>query len=504
MSGRLKKFFCTKTAKFVAAFLILIISTLVFRSWLDNDSWFILAEGRYVAENGLFDTDVLSMHSDMSVVPQQYGAALIFWLIYQAFGPAGLYIMMLLVSVIIYFLLYKIFMLLSKKNINVSLLLTVAAGVLLNVFCFMTTRPHIFSYALMLAVIYVLELYLSTKKTKLLWLLPVLSVVQINLHASLWWMLPLVFITYIVDGVRKPKLYLQGYKLKPLIIAGVAMFAAGFLNPYGIKMITYVLSSYGSGTINMVVSVMSPFDLRSLENVVMFAAIVGVLLFCIFGKSKNIRMRHLLMFFGFLALSINSVRAIGTLILVMFFPLATIFKDADPTTTLEDKKARGTVEVWSMVVLLVVASCLFVGVVTQLKEYPYPVIYEAINVLDETVEKYGQNKAELKIYVGYNDGGYFEFRGYKPYLDPRAEVFLKKNNKKKDILAEWIDFADDGMSDRDKFLKEYDFDYIYADNFQNSRVYELGEDYELIYDYNNSDEDGGEKIRIYRHIRENE
>ena len=40
------------------------------------------------------------------------------------------------------------------------------------------------------------------------------------------------------------------------------------------------------------------------------------------------------------------------------------------------------------------------------------------------------SKNDLKIYAGYNDGGYVEFRGYKSYLDPRAEVLLKNNNGK--------------------------------------------------------------------------
>ena len=86
----------------------------------------------------------------------------------------------------------------------------------------------------------------------------------------------------------------------------------------------------------------------------------------------------------------------------------------------------------------------------------------------------------LKVYTGYNDGGYVEFRGYKPYLDPRGEVFVKKNNKKEDILQEWVDFKDKKIT-VDNFLDKYEFDYLLVR--KNDPLYELNdENYELIYD----------------------
>ena len=43
----------------------------------------------------------------------------------------------------------------------------------------------------------------------------------------------------------------------------------------------------------------------------------------------------------------------------------------------------------------------------------------------EYLEKLG--KQEYDNYIrDINDGGYLEFRGFKVYIDPRAEVFLKK------------------------------------------------------------------------------
>ena len=64
-----------------------------------------------------------------------------------------------------------------------------------------------------------------------------------------------------------------------------------------------------------------------------------------------------------------------------------------------------------------------------------------------------------RLYTSFMDGSYLEYRGYNCYLDPRAELFIKSNNKKKDILEEWFDVQKGKISYK-KFLSEYDFDYL--------------------------------------------
>ena len=89
---------------------------------LDNDSWFVLAEGRHIVQSGVYKTDVLSMHEGLNITVQNYGFAAVFYLIFSWFGPAGLYFGMIVLNFLVCFLLYKIYLLVSKKNINLSLL----------------------------------------------------------------------------------------------------------------------------------------------------------------------------------------------------------------------------------------------------------------------------------------------------------------------------------------------------------------------------------------------
>ena len=68
-------------------------------------------------------------------------------------------------------------------------------------------------------------------------------------------------------------------------------------------------------------------------------------------------------------------------------------------------------------------------------------------------------KKDVKIYTNYNTGGYLEYLGYRCYLDSRAEVFLKANNKKEDILEEYYKLQTNDLN-IDSFLKKYNFDYL--------------------------------------------
>jgi hypothetical protein len=49
------------------------------------------------------------------------------------------------------------------------------------------------------------------------------------------------------------------------------------------------------------------------------------------------------------------------------------------------------------------------------------------------------DKDRMRLFTGFNTGGYAEFEGLRPFIDARAEVFLKSNNRKADILDDYFD-----------------------------------------------------------------
>ena len=176
--------------------------------------------------------------------------------------------------------------------------------------------------------------------------------------------------------------------------------------------------------------------------------------------------------------------------LVLFFPLALVYKNVRVERILYARSARNAIMLWIGVVAICFFATQCVVLIPRVKNGPDDSLINAVDAIEEAS---GGNK-DVKVYVGYNNGGYAEFRGYKAYLDPRAEVFLKKNNGKEDILEEWEDFIM-GKVGLNEFLGKYNFDYLIVDEWHETKLYRLGnEKYEMIY------ENDDDKIKVLEKI----
>ena len=447
---------------------------------LDADSWYVLAEGKQITESGIYYTDQLSMHEDLNITVQNYGFAVFFYWIFSFFGASGIYITMIILNVIICFLLYKICMVISKKNVNLSLIIMLATDSVLAL-SFVVTRAQMVSYVFFLGLIYILEMYIKTGRKKLLLWLPIISLLQVNLHASLWPMLIVVMAVYIIDGIKIPKLHLQGYRIRPLIIVGIIMMLVGLINPYGVKMLLLMFSSYGNERFMNYIVELHPFDLRDLVNIITYVAIAISLILQIYGSKRGIRVRYLLMFFGFLALGLNSTKGLSQFILVMFLPLASMYKNTI-VGAVRNKKIRNMFLAWASVVSISCFVAMLVLVMSNMRNVPYDGLVLAVDAMDESLDE-GIDKKDLKVYSGYDSGigGYLEFRDYPVYMDSRGEVYLKANNGKEDILYEWFDFLD-GKIKSEELINKYNFDYIVAQG-EYDPFYSLSLDgYKILFD----------------------
>ena len=481
MKKLIKKFWRISTLKYLAAFLIPLIFVMMMNCKLDNDSWYVLAEGKYIAEKGIYYEDVLSMHEGLNVVVQNYGFAVIFYWIFTIFGAPGIYVTMLLLNLLICYLLYKICILISDKNVNLSLLIMMITDFALAL-SFVVTRAQMVSFVIFLALIYILELYIKKKSIKYLFLIPILSLIQINVHASLWLMLFLVISVYIIDSINKPEFKLQGYKTWPLIVFGGIGALVGLINPYGLRMISFILSSYSNAVLkDLVVELRSFSPLASIPEAIIYICIIMVGVLFIFAKHKNIRVRYILMFFGFLALGLNTVKGLSQFILVMFFPLAYLCKNARIEKIFDAKIARNSVMIWCGGISVFLCAILVPVVSLSIKPYPDENLVAAVDSIDNDLD--GREKSAYTIYTvytGYNTGGYLEYRGYKPYIDPRGEYFIEKINGKEDILKEYSDFRN-GIIKTNKMLEKYDFDYLFISG-KKDPFYELRDErYQVIY-----------------------
>ena len=439
----------------IVLFVPIAVITTLFKG-LDNDLWYLLSEGRYIIQHGIYHIDTLSMHEGFDIVVQNWLSAVLFWIIYAFLGSKGIFFMVLIVNCGICYLLYKISMLISDNNKIMSYFVTIFTDLNLSLY-FITSRPQIFSFVIMLLTIYLLELYVKNDDIKYLKFIPLLSFIEINLHASLWWFILLFMITYIIDSIRSKKFMFQGYRTKPLIIIFVISFLVGLINPYGYKAITFIFNSYGDKYMLQYIFELQPFTFRNVISTHMFILMVITVLLPLLIRKGTIRVRYVCMYLGTLLLAMNTVKGFSHFILVSIFPLALLLKDIVPKDIL---KFSG----WKKKLVYVIITILGIGLAGY-SGYRYYKMNkkiefvhdgnDAVSAMDLFANGYPAN-----TYVSFNDGGYLEFRGYKSYIDPRAEVFLYKNNHKSYIYKEYYEF-ETGQIEIDKFIKKYNFDFIF-------------------------------------------
>ena len=445
---------------YISLLILPIVLILFLKKWLDNDIWYLLSEGRYIVQNGIYHTDTLSIHSDLAIVVQNWLSAVILWIAYAFLKVKGIFFLVIICNIVICYLLYKICMLISNKNKVLSLIIPLITDLSLCLY-FIVSRPQLFSFIILLIAIYLLELYIETDNKKYVYFLPLLSFLEINLHASLWWMLILFMIPYLIDSFKSEKLKLQGYKKKPLFISFILSLLVGFVNPYGYKAIIFIFKSFGDPYMLTYIAELQPYNIKSLFgiHITSLTMLVGILF--VFFREEKIRIRYLCLFCGTLILGLISIKGFSHYFLVLLFPLAYLLKDRVPKDFSKAKK--GWKKLGSLLVVII-----GIGSVTLLvfasKQYKNVTrisdrAEDAVSVIDYFT---GGNTKNVKVYASFNNGGYVEFRGYKAYIDPRAEVFLKKNNGKADIHSEYYDFEFNKI-ELDDFLNKYNFDFLLVD-----------------------------------------
>ena len=444
----------------------------------EADIFFLLRYGEQVWNYGFPLTDFLSLHQGFHFVMQQWLSSVIFYLFYHLFGHYGLLLIVNLINISIIYMIYKFCMLLSDSNYKVSIFLTCITDLLLET-NFIVPRPFIFDFLLLVIVLYIMEVFYKKKSNKILLWLPLISLLQINLHSSTWFMLFLFMLPYIVSiGFETLKNHDVSRIYRVLGIM-ILMFLVGFINPYGIKNITYLFTSYGNEYINQLIIEMFPPLINS-YGFLTFFIMGGVLGTYIYYKKEKLSLRYGLLLLGVTILNLLHLRNLSLYIIGAIPPLSLYLKNVLRKDY--SKKATNTYKRYYKMMIGILSIYIVIVVFVTNNKFTNPLE----KGIDYLLEHY--NKENIVLYADYNNGSYCEFRGLKPYIDGRAEIFLKENNKKENILKEYYLLSNNHL-DYKQFVNKYQFThlilskkeslYYYISNDKNyTRIYR-GEDYEI-------------------------
>ena len=457
---------------------------------IDNDFFFIYKTGEYIVNNGFPTTDFLSMHSSMQIIAQQWLSAVIYYFAYELLGKAGVIMFVMLCYSLFCVLMYRLTQAITD-NPFIAGMVSLAAD-LLAATMFETSRPQAITMLLILLELLMLECFVKKGKIVYLCILPLISLALINLHAAMWAMMFVFAAPYVAAAIP---FKFKSIRREPccsfvkLLICGVVCFAAGFINPYGFKAMTYILTSFGYDEISNNIFEMRSPSVSDPSGAILFISLAVFACIAIFFKKRAFTTRFVLLFAGTALMALMNAKSIAYFIVGGIPAFSYLLKDAEIILTIDEGKRskQDRKKLTVLITLFVVMIGVLAGTViyqsgnTESTDTKMEYEYEALDEIIEILEK--ENKDDIILYTGFNHGQYLEFYGYHPYIDGRAELFLEDNNGDFNYLKEYFDVNSANIYYKD-FVDKYHFNYLIVNDSNQYLLMSLthDDDYEILYE----------------------
>lgn len=282
--------------------------------------------GRYILEHGIPHIEPFTIHEGLHFVLSPWLTCVIFWKIYDLLGANGVIAFAGIIGAIIIGLYYRICLLVSDGNRRISMVLAALTGLTISYFEWIVTRPQVLSTLLLLLEILLLENFARSKNTKYLYPIPLISLLVINLHATLWTMTFIVLLPFIAASfhfTRFDDYFSSGnIPLKPLLITAGGILLAGFLNPYGTESMLYVFRSLDWYQLSFISEIHPPTIHSIFGKTLMLWSISMLVMYA----RKPAPLQYVLLTLGLTVMGFQAVRSLFLFFVLGTFPTAYLLR----------------------------------------------------------------------------------------------------------------------------------------------------------------------------------
>lgn len=491
---------------------------------LQNDTFYTIKIGEHIVQSGIDMQDPFSWHQDLAYTYPHWLYDLITYLIYNAFGMTGIYIVTCLLSVTLGLTLYATNRKLVKNQLF-SFFITI--GVMYLIRGYIAARAQLVTFILFVLTIYFIEKFLETKKKRYAVGLIVIPILIANLHVAVFPFYFVLYLPYIAEYIiailaetiiyRKIKLKIiktkikilskktenetkiqqlkeklktleeivdktkikrtkalqKPYKIKLekkdatkwLILVVIICVFTGLLTPLGNTPYTYLEKTMEGNTtqnINEHLPMTLATDTEVMCVLIIFLAIM------IFTKTK-IRLCDLFMVGGLCYLMIMSRRQVTMFMLICSFILNRFLVEL--TSTYTKQTMNGLIKKVTKIPVMIIITAIILSFSyyevkdklddSYIDETAYPV--QACDYIIENVDL-----GTAKFYNEYNYGSYMLYRGIPVFIDSRADLYAPEfSGKEEDIFMDFIDTSGIGTFYEDTFEK---YGITHVITYKNSKM----------------------------------
>ena len=439
-----------------------------------NDTFFTIALGERTVEYGIEEFDGLVWHENLTFIHLRWLFDVLIYKINAIFGYLGIYIFVIVMSIIQGLLYYTIANKITKNKI-ISFLATIITMYFTK--GEIAARGQVMSFTLFLLEFYCIEQLIETNKNRYALLLLIIPVLIVNFHASVFPVYFVFYLPYIAEYIlskinlkndKESKLVVEKRNIIKLIILMICGLALGFCSPIGINAYKYMFNVM-SGVSADFISELQPIDLmRESFYTFLLCAIIGMFAFT---KTK-VRITDALYIIGFILLSLPTYRCIfffylfGSLCFLRI--LNDFIKDHNFDTSFINSKVK-----------LIVYSFILINItIFSISELFNEMVEDYVNSADMPINATNYILAnidleEMRIFNHFNFGSYLEEKGIKVFLDSRSEMYTEEFNPGVTILKDWRS-ATTGEENYKKLFNEYKITHalLYNDELINQYISE--------------------------------
>jgi hypothetical protein len=156
-------------------------------------------------------------------------------------------------------------------------------------------------------------------------------------------------------------------------------------------------------------------------------------------------------------MGLSSARSLQYFFITIPF-LAYYYRDFDILKTYENKR-KPDIYTYIMIIILIISYTLVITKAPKNTEKKFFETFIPAGAVEYILDNL--DVPNIRIFNDYDPGDYLAFRGIRPFIDTRADVFLKSNNKKEDILNDYCEVYLGKIHYLD-FIEKYRFTHFLA------------------------------------------
>ena len=423
-----KKWWRLDTQRVLVILFLIALFAMSAREIVDPDFWWHLATGRYIVETrSIPHHDVFSYTAtDHKWITHEWLTQIIMIGLYDLGGLNALLLATSALIALTFFVVYLQCAARPHLAVFVVLLGALASAVTWG------ARPQMVNMILAAWFMWLVYHYRAGARW-VLWALPLSTVFWVNLHSGFF--LGLAMLALWVGGETLARLIgqqtddtMSWVQIRDLALSLLACVLASLVNPNGYKMLWYPFETLGSSAMQRYIQEWAPPDFRRVEYWPALLLLLGGAAAMPFSKREH-DLTEILFFLGLGFASLLSARhiplfsVIATPILTRILAQVEIGRlrwDLSRLPRPRPPSPGMAILNWVLVLVGCLAAVFWVADVAienrDVEARLYPL--DALAYIEEN------GLTDQRMYNTYNWGGYLLWRGYRVYIDGRADVYL--------------------------------------------------------------------------------